>query len=237
LDEGVFKTSQLVTPEELGWPRLWCRILDQVKLRAGDRSVDVEKLKKDWMIFFDQKKTVFLEKSIVNSARMTWLQENFDNSYFLFIVRNGYAVSEGIRRQISRAVRGQTSKGRWAAPHIRSQSKDSYPIEWCAEQWVTNNRIIENDAREIRFFKRISYEDLCEHPKETVSGIYAFLGLNDESSTLSEARRWKIHEYSSEIRNMNDRSVENLKMEEIKKIEAIAGEMLAYYGYQRLSKD
>ena len=35
-DEGVFKTSQLVTPEELGWPRLWCQVVDQVRLRAGD---------------------------------------------------------------------------------------------------------------------------------------------------------------------------------------------------------
>ena len=221
LDEGVFKTSQLVTPEELGWPRLWCQIVDQVRLKAGDRSVDVEKLKRDWMLFFDRKKTVFLEKSIVNSARMTWLQENFDNSYFLFIVRNGYAVSEGIRRQTSKS--------------LKSQFNDSYPIELCAEQWVTNNKIIESDAKRIRFFKRIFYEDLCEHPKKTISDIYAFLGLNDESSVLSEAQHWKIHEYNSEIRNMNDRSFENLSLEDIKKIEAIAGEMLVYYGYQRPS--
>jgi Sulfotransferase family len=222
LDEGVFKTGQLVTPEELGWPRLWCQIVDQVRLKAGDRSVDVDKLKRDWMLFFDRKKTVFLEKSIVNSARMTWLQENFDNSYFLFIVRNGYAVSEGIRRQTSK--------------RLNSQFHYSYPIELCAEQWVTNNTIIENDAKGIRFFKQIFYEDFCEHPKKTISDIYAFLGLNDESSVLLEAQHWKIHEYDSEIRNMNDRSFENLSLEDIEKIETIAGEMLTYYGYQRLSK-
>ena len=204
LDEGVFKTSQLATPEELGCPRLWCQVVDQVRLKAGDRSVNAEKLKKDWLLFFDRKKTVFLEKSIVNSARMTWLQENFDNSYFLFIVRNGYAVSEGIRRQTSKAFRGQTSKGLWYE-HIRSRFNYSYPIELCAEQWVTNNTIIENDAKGIRFFKKIFYEDFCEHPKKTISDIYAFLGLNDESSVLLEAQRWKIHEYDSEIRNMNDK--------------------------------
>jgi hypothetical protein len=223
LDEGVFKTSQLVTPEELGWPRLWCQIVDQVRLKAGDRSVDVNKLKKDWMLFFDRKKTVFLEKSIVNSARMTWLQENFDNSYFLFIVRNGYAVSEGIRRQTSK--------------RLKSQLDYSYPIELCAEQWVTNNTIIENDAKQIRFFKKVFYEDFCEQPKKTISDIYAFLGLNDESSVLLKGQHWKIHEYNSEITNMNDRSFENLSLEDIKKIETIAGEMLTYYGYQYLSKE
>jgi Sulfotransferase family len=222
LDEGVFKTSQLVTPEELGWPRLWCQIVDQVRLRAGDRSVDVDKLKRDWMLFFDRKKTVFLEKSIVNSARMTWLQENFANSYFLSIVRNGYAVSEGIRRQTSK--------------RLNSQFNYSYPIELCAQQWVTNNTIIENDAKGIRFFKQIFYEDFCENPKKTISDIYAFLGLNDESSVLLEAQHWKIHEYDSEIRNMNDRSFENLSREDIEKIETVAGEMLTYFGYQRLSK-
>jgi Sulfotransferase family len=234
LDEGVFKTSQLSTPEELGYPRLWCQVVDQVRLKAGDRSVNAEKLKKDWMLFFDRKKTVFLEKSIVNSARMTWLQENFANSYFLFIVRDGYAVSEGIRRQTSKAFRGQTSKGLWYE-HIRSRFHHSYPIELCAEQWVTNNAIIESDAKGIRYFKRIFYEDFCEHPKETVADIYAFLGLDDKSSVLLEGQRWKIHEYDSEIKNMNDRSFENLSGEDIRKIETVAGEMLTYYGYQRPS--
>jgi hypothetical protein len=34
---------------------------------------------------------------------------------------------------------------------------------------------------------------------------------------------------------MNDRSIVNLSPEDIKKIEAVAGEMLDHYGYQRLS--
>jgi hypothetical protein len=227
LDEGVFKTSQLATPEEFGWARLWCQVVDQVRLKAGDRSVDVEKLKKDWMLFFDRKKTVFLEKSIVNSARMTWLQENFPNSSFLFIVRNGYAVAEGIRRQTSKV--SQNSR------HIKPQSTSSYPIDLCAKQWVTNNAIVESDATEIRRFKRIFYEDLCAHPYKTISDIYGFLGLNDESSALLKVQRWTINEYDSEIRNMNAKSIANLTVEDINTIEAVAGEMLAYYGYQRAS--
>jgi hypothetical protein len=227
LDEGVFKTNQLATPEELGWPRLWCQVVDQVRLRAGDKTVDIEKLKKDWLLFLDRTKPVFLEKSIVNSARMTWLQENFPNSSFLFIVRNGYAVAEGIRRQTAkRAQNGQRLK--W-------QSISSYPIELCAEQWVTSNAIIESDAKQIRHFKQISYEELCEHPHDIMSDIYAFLGLHNESSASLGVQRWNINEYNSEIRNMNDRSLAKLSVDDITKIETVAGEMLAYYGYQRLS--
>ena len=92
------------------------------------KSFDVEKLKKDWMPFFDRKKKVFLEKSIVNSARMTWLQDSFANSYFIFIVRNGYAVAEGIRRHIS------TFGGIVAAYKLKSNFASSYRIELCRGQ-------------------------------------------------------------------------------------------------------
>jgi hypothetical protein len=227
LDEGVFKTSQLTTPEELGWTRLWCQVVDKVRLNSEDRAVDVRKLKKDWMLFFDKTKPVFLEKSIVNSARMTWLQENFSNSYFLFIVRNGYAVAEGIRRRTAEQLKdGQ---------RLNSQFTFSYPIELCAQQWVTTNAIVESDAKKIRRFKRIFYEDLCDYPCKTISDIYAFLGLNDESSGLLEVPRWKINQYNSQIRNMNARSIANLSVEDVKTIEEIAGKMLAYYDYQRAS--
>jgi hypothetical protein len=222
LDEGAFKTNQLTTPEELGWPRLWCQVVDRVRLKTGDEPVDAETLKKDWMLFFDRRKTVFLEKSIVNSARMTWLQQHFPNSYFLFIVRNGYAVAEGIRRQTSKR-----SQSRNTPSHI----KLPYSIELCAKQWLTNNSIVESDAKDIRHFKRIFYEEFCDRPYQTMSDIYAFLGLNDESSIIKDVRHWRIHEYDSEIRNMNGKSLRNLSAEDIKKVDAVAGKMLTQYGY------
>jgi hypothetical protein len=68
-----------------------------------------------------------------------------------------------------------------------------------------------------------------------MADIYAFLRLHDESSALLKGQRWNIHAYNSEIRNMNDRSLANLRIDDIRKIETVAGEMLNYYGYQRLS--
>lgn len=223
LDEGVFKTDELVTPEELGWTRMWCQVVDQIRLEAGDKSVNVDELKRDWALFFDPRKPVFLEKSIANSARMTWLQQNFEDPYFIFIVRNGYAVAEGIRRK---------------APQGRQKPPDrfgrTYPIELCAKQWVVNNQIVESDSKKITNFTRICYEKLCENPKDVVKEIWDFLGLRGEVDWPG-GKKWRIQEKYSIIKNMNTRSFENLSPDDIEKIEMVAGEMLNFYGYPLLS--
>ena len=224
LDEGVFKTDQLITPEELGWTRMWSQVVNQVRLTAGDKSIDVETLKKDWALFFDRQKPVFLEKSIVNSARMTWLQENFQNSYFIFIVRNGYAVAEGIRRK--------APIGQWG---IQQDFNQSYPIGLCATQWVVTNEIVEQDSKKIKNFRMISYEDLCNAPCQVTEELWDFIGLKGVLN-WSEMTNWKIQEKDSVIKNMNKRSFANLSSEDIKQIERVAAGMLEHYGYPLLSK-
>jgi len=223
LDEGVFRTDQLVTPEELGWPRMWCRVIDQVRLLPENQTVDVEALKKDWTLFFDRRKQVFLEKSIVNSARMAWLQENFQNSYFIFIVRNGYAVAEGIRRK--------ASKGKWK---IQQNLSPSYPIDLCATQWVVTNRIIKQDSKAIKNFRMIHYEELCKAPYQVTEKLWNFIGLR-EAPNWSKTKKWQIQEKESAIRNMNEKNFVNLSVEDIKQIENVATEMLKHYGYPLLS--
>jgi len=224
LDEGVFKTDQLITPEELGWPRMWCQVVDQVRLTASDKDVDVEKLRRDWAVFFDRRRSIFLEKSIVNSARMPWLQANFKNSYFIFIVRNGYAVAEGIRRK--------TAAGKWLIP---TQFGGSYPIELCAKQWVVNNEIVECDSVGIENFRTIRYEEICKAPRKSVEELWEFIGLQ-EGPNWSKDTKWQIQEKHSQIANMNYRSFKNLSSEDIVGIENVAAKTLEHYGYPVLSK-
>lgn len=224
LDEGVFRTDELLTPEELGWTRMWYKVKDQVRLKAQDQGPDVDILKKDWSIFFDHSKPVFLEKSIVNSARMLWLQENFENSYFIFIVRNGYAVAEGIKRK--------ASKERWGIQ--KERYKPSYPIEMCAKQWVESNKIIEKDAQSINNFKKIYYEDLCKHPNKTVRKIWDFIGFN-QTPNLDSAKKWQIQEKNLKIENMNNSSFSQLSKQDIEIIEKKASKILKFYNYLLLS--
>jgi len=180
--EGVFFTNELITPEELGWSRMWCQVLDKVRLTENDDYINAEEVKKDWSLIFNNRKTVYLEKSIVNSARMLWLQKNFENSYFIFMVRNGYAVAEGIRRK--------APIGRWGIQQIKYK-KDSYPIELCAKQWVVNNQLIEKDSEKINFFKKIYYEDFCKNPHKIIRDIYEFLSLKSELN-WSTGKKWRV---------------------------------------------
>lgn len=226
LYEGVFKTKELITPEELGWTRLWYKVVDQVRLNQNNKNINIKELKKDWGLFLDKNKPIYLEKSIVNSARMTWLQKNFKNSYFIFIVRNGYAVSEGIKRK--------ASGGLWGIQ--KEEYKPTYPIEFCAKQWVINNKVIEKDSKSINNFKKIYYEDLCENPDDTLKDIFEFLEMEPIQNKNMD-RKWNIHDKESEIINMNNKSFKNLDFEEIKKIEEIAGEMLEFYNYDFISQE
>jgi len=157
LDEGASFTKQLITPEELGWTRMWSQVVDKIRLMESNSPPDVTKLKQDWGLHLDSQKDIFIEKSIVNSFRMKWLQQNFKDAHFISIVRNGYAVAEGIQRKV-RKRNGV----------IPSEYGDTYPIELCAKQWVVNNQIIEQDSSDIPAFKRLFYEDFCRDPQPIV---------------------------------------------------------------------
>jgi len=95
--EGAALTRLLARPEDLGWPRMWYKCVDRVRLDEKDTTPNVDRLKKEWGFWFDKEKSIFLEKSIANSARIRWLNQNFDQPYFIWIIRNGYCVAEGIR--------------------------------------------------------------------------------------------------------------------------------------------
>ena len=98
-EEGVWLTNRLPRSEDYGWTRMWCRCKNKVYMDEKDLNVNVDKLKKEWGFWLDSKKDIFLEKSSLNSIRMRWLQKNFHPSYFISIVRNGYAIAEGIKRK------------------------------------------------------------------------------------------------------------------------------------------
>jgi hypothetical protein len=75
-------------------------------------KVDPIKLKRQWGgRFNDWKKPILLEKTPGNTRRMPWLQTHFENTHFIGIIRNGYAVSESICRISTHDIR--TAAKRW----------------------------------------------------------------------------------------------------------------------------
>ncbi len=214
--EGQYLTDQLFSDHEIGLSRMWTAREDLYCLKANDTGPDVTRLKKEWGMRFDLSKSTLLEKTPANMARMTWLQANFENNYFVAIVRNGYAVAEGISRK--------------AKPIHR---KDGWPIELAAHQWARSNEIMMKDAEQIKQFKLITYEKLSEEPQETIRDVLRFLDLDENGINLSQ--NWSIHERSESIKNLNNISIERLDAEKLDLINAAAEAILEKFSYPILS--
>lgn len=214
--EGHFITDQFIKDYDIGLPRMWVDREDIFRLTEEDKGPDVDRIKKEWGMRLDLSKKILLEKSPPNSARTRWLQANFENAYFIGIVRNGYAVSEGISR-----------KG--DPKHL----DEGWPIERSAHQWARSNEILEKDSTRLNHFVWVKYEDLTESPQNTLDDITRFLGL----SPFPEARlnsEFSIHERKDSVRNLNSVSIERLNREQIDTINSVAGTMLERFSYDRL---
>lgn len=206
--EGVFLTSELVAPDELGWTRLWWKVENQIG--ELESSVNTDIVKKDWGIGFNRKSSVLVEKSVSNALRIRWLNTEFNHPKFVYIIRNGYAVSEGIRRR--------AGKGRFKLPG----GLPEYPIEWCIRQWVRSSQVIEEQLFDIppEQVLRLTYEELCEDP----NGMMRLLG----NALLLEDLEYQDLAY---IEDMNLRSIERLSPMDIRVINDVAADTLRAHGY------
>ncbi len=217
-DEGQFLTDQLVCDYELGLPRMWVLREDLFRLGPDDGGPDPARLKREWLMRLDRKRPVFLEKSPPNAARTLWLERHFENAHFIAIVRNGYAVAEGIRRK--------------AEPfHL----KEGWPIELCARQWNRSNEVLVEDAARLKKVLWVRYEDLAESPGDELARILGFLGLEAWGSGSIDLRgSWSVHERIEPIRNMNAGSIARLSEEERARVTVEARPMLTHFGYPLL---
>lgn len=206
--EGQFYTDQFTTPYLVGLPRLWALKPDLFRMdETFQGKVNVTRLKKQWGANMNHpERPVLLEKSPTNAARVRWLQSNFENSYFIGIIRDGYAVSEGIHR------------------------KAGHKLEMTAQQWSESNRIMLSDFDHLENAKIVRYEALTAEPEECLHNILAFLDLPPLIERI-EGKSWRIHEQETAIRNMNEKSFKRLSPEQLTRINAVAGRMLMGLDY------
>ena len=216
--EGVALSDVWPRPEEFGWNRMWCRCLDAVRLMPGtgmDRIAS--RVRKQWS-FSLKNRPLFLEKSIANAARLQFIQHYFSPAYFIYIVRNGYAVAEGIRR-------GARPR-RWG----RNEFGEQYPIAMCAEQWAKTDEIVTQDRHAVKHIVDISYEDFTENPKRVLNRLCDFLDIGPFPNRIVQ-QNWKIHGVTSTICNMNSGSIGRLSRSDIATVRQVAGHTLEKYGY------
>lgn len=213
--EGQFLTDQLPADYEWAVPRMWTMREDLFRLTERDEGPDPRRLQREWAMRLDRRRPVFLEKSPPNGARTRWLQAHFENPSFVAIVRNGYAVAEGIRRK--------------AEPrHL----PDGWPLADCARQWARSNEVLLEDAEHLDRVLWVRYEDLASSPTEEIERILDFIGVS--SGQVDTTGSWDIHERSGAIRNMNAESIARLGPSDLAEISRIAAPMLERFGYEVL---
>lgn len=218
-NEGAFLTDALPYPERFGWPRMWSECIEKVSIPAENQpQMRAERIRRQWSLWLPRNPANVVEKSISNVARMNFLNEWFSPAYFIYIIRNGYAVAKGIQRK--------ANLKRWNNPY----KKQGYPIGLCANQWRVSDELFEMSKSSIERFLIVSYEKLTEYPGETLKKITKFLELENMPDELVE-KEWRIHERSSAIKNMNSENLRYLTKAEIDEINAVAREQLIKCGY------
>lgn len=206
--EGQYFTTELLVPRQIGLPRLWAIEPERFHLTEASRpAIDVVRLKRQWGGFYnDPRRPVLLEKTPVNAARMRWLQEHFENAHFIAIVRNGYAVAEGIRR------------------------KAGHGLDLAAKQWARSNELMLADLPRVRRHRLIRYEQLTREPDAVLAEILTFLGLDADGATPTD-HAWHVHREHSGIADMNPRSFAALSQEDRATIRREAAWMLDQLQY------
>lgn len=214
--EGHFITDQFVKDYDIGLPRMWVEREDIFCLSENDQGPDPVRVKKEWGMRLDLAKPVLLEKSPPNTAKTRWLQAHFENAHFIGMLRNGYAVAEGITRK--------------ADPrHLR----EGWPIEMSAYQWKRSNEILQRDSQHLKHFMWVKYEDLVADTVGTLNRITDFIELPGFERFESD-QSWTIHERNEKVRDMNSESISRLSRVQIDHINQVAGELIESFGYSRL---
>jgi hypothetical protein len=204
---------------------MWTQTNEKAKMENEDHY-DFEQIKSTWHGLWKQHEhfktanpRVFLEKSPPNVLRAQMYEKNFPNSYFMIMVRNPYAVVEGILRRC----------------------KKRRPVEESIKHWVeTSRKQIEN----IEVLKNnvwFTYEDLCDRPKEVAPKIKKFMpelsdiNLRKKLRTYSQLRGW----FFSTPVNLNKPQINRLLTSDIKIINANLKQnedLLEFFGYELIGE-
>lgn len=217
--EGQYLTDQLPSDHEIGLSRMWVKREDLYRLTEIDEGPDVDRIKKEWGMRLDKSRPLYLDQTPANAARTRWLQKNFENAYFIGIIRNGYAVAEGISR-----------KARPIHKH------DGWSVEQAAYQWSRSNEVLLSDAEHLKHIIWVRYEDFTENPEKEILRILKFLEI-ETGDGVDINQAWSVHERDQKIKNMNKLSIDRLSLENISSINKVADDMLVRLGYPVLPSD
>lgn len=212
-DEGFRLTAALPNSGELA--RAWALHPERLRWTEDHDASLMARLRYDWAYYVPPRPGVILEKTPVNSLRARWFQHHFRPSRFLFLVRNPYAVCEGIRRRAGRS------------------------IEEAAQHWARGNGAIADDCEALEQCLRVSYEALTGDVERELDRIERFLGLEPPIDRAVVRRPVAVHNIRGRprpVEDMNALSLARLSAEDMRTITRIAGPAMARFGYAPLGQ-
>ena len=214
-DEGQFYTKVLPSVVKGGLPRVWTEDLDTYRMTETDRQYDSLRMIHDWKNFLSNVSApAVLEKSPPNTIRSRWLQSIFENSFFIGLVRDGRAVAEGINR--------------------RSWIK-GINFDRTIAHWIKANTLMLDDAKQLKNFQLVRYEDLAENPKKTILELIRFIGEDPEKYKFDFDEKIDIHNIKNEpntIKNFNQKSFDRIPPDTFKMLTTKIKPMMERLGYK-----
>ncbi|MEM7017794.1 MAG: sulfotransferase, partial [Pseudomonadota bacterium] len=187
------------TPDSTGLSRIWS---EQAALFENPAHYNWDMIKHVWHQewakhehFLSEQDNVFLEKSPPNVLRSHLLAEHFPGAWFLLMIRNPYAVVEGICR------------------------RDGYSLKRAVAHWV---RVASRQQKNIAELPRslfFSYEALCADPNAIANDIRIHVpGLEDLELGGRIASRTLNGEDKRPLENLNAQQIARLSADEIQQI-------------------
>jgi hypothetical protein len=217
-DEGVMLTNKLPRPEDFGWRRMWCQCEDKMRIDVNQAAKISGVIKRHWSHFVKRNPEIVVEKSIANATRLEFFQTHFPNSYFIYIVRNGYAAAEGISRKAEVMEPNKQIIG------------ENYPIDYAIRQWKRSIEVVEEQKPKIANFLEISYEELTDNLENTATRITDFLAIEKFSHEILKGD-FIVHRKKMKIANQNDKSFVKLSPADWITMNNIAEKELRKYNY------
>ena len=209
--EGQRYTRALARAVKRGHERVWTEYLDELRLTEQDALDPFPRLLHDWHLGLGKPlKPLILEKTTANIVRMRWLQHAFGNAQFIVLVRDGYAVTEGIYR------------------------KGEQDIARAARHW---NRVYEIALEDAAYLDRLlflKYEDLVSQQEQTAKQLAEFTGLPFDEIYAGFGAKYNLANPDARtgIKDFNASSKARLSAEDVQIIQQEAGSMLEHFGYQ-----
>ena len=209
---------------------LWASEPRWLDLFTDPRHYDWPRTRKVW--YFHARAhvpdaTVFVTKSPPHILHVEHLVRHFRDATFLFMVRNPYAVCEGICRRY-RTRLGARFQRQFVVP---GKSLPAAAATHVANCLVWQRRNVETYRDRSVFF---TYEEMCAEPVTVARKIEA---LVPELDDLILRRRLAVKEYDEMLTDMNARQLANLDAEDVAAFTHVFREhrdTLGYFGYALL---